>query len=107
MTDMTAFQTAVAEVWSAKVPQGQRSTDAPAAVAKLTEEAGEVARVVIRAEGWGIDTTMTTEDAQEALRLEIGDVLFTLARLANLYEVNLAEAGREAVARFERRRYRG
>ena len=56
---------------------------------RLTEETGELAREVNHR--WGPKRKKSTEDVKE-LGDEIGDILFTLACLANSQKINLDEA---------------
>lgn len=89
MASLGEFQTEVLRLWAAS-PLKVDST-AVAAVAKMAEEVGEVAAEVIKG-GSG-----------DALALEIGDVLFVLARIANHTGVSLEDAAYGALSRFAAR----
>lgn len=60
----------------------------------LAEEAGEVARCVLDAEGYG-------KDVREALTGELGDTLVALAEVATRYGIDLAEAAAATLAKLE------
>jgi|GEM_PF-2041243 len=62
----------------------------------LTEEAGEVARCVLDAEGYG-------KDVREALAGEVGDTLVALAEVATRYGVSLEDAASCALEKIARK----
>jgi NTP pyrophosphatase (non-canonical NTP hydrolase) len=62
----------------------------------LTEEAGEVARCVLDAEGYG-------KPVLDALEGEIGDTLVALAEVATRYGISLARAATRVLEKLERK----
>jgi NTP pyrophosphatase (non-canonical NTP hydrolase) len=68
-------------------------------LARLTEETGEVARVVSHAHG---KKPKPGEDAGD-LAGELADLLFVLISMANSHGIDLEEAFRAALAKYERR----
>jgi NTP pyrophosphatase (non-canonical NTP hydrolase) len=67
---------------------------------RLTEEVGEFAREVNHR--YGPKTKKPTEDVGD-LALEMGDILFVLAAMANQMGVDLDEAFRLVMAKYEAR----
>lgn len=105
MITVQALQESIAQAWKrsrhGSVPAHHQG---PAAIAKLTEEVGEVAQLVLVYEGWSDrKAPPAKQDFQAHLHMEIGDVLFVLARLADLYGIDLQDAAVSAVGRFQRR----
>lgn len=72
---------------------GVRYFDQLTMLGQLTEEVGEVARLVIRIHGEQSfkDKTISKEQRLEELADEMGDVLFALACMANANGINLAD----------------
>jgi NTP pyrophosphatase (non-canonical NTP hydrolase) len=70
-------------------------------LARLTEELGEVARVLQREKGFRPVTQNSTANSQ--LPLEIGDLLFVLISLANKRNVNLEKALLSVIEKYKRR----
>ncbi len=72
---------------------GVRYFDQLTMLGQLTEEVGEVARLVIRIHGEQSfkDKTIGKEQRLEELADEMGDVLFALACMANANGINLAQ----------------
>lgn len=72
---------------------GVRYFDQLTMLGQLTEEVGEVARLVIRIHGEQSfkDKTIGKEQRLEELADEMGDVLFALACMANANGINLAD----------------
>ena len=66
-------------------------------MAVLTEEVGELARVIARKHS---DPAMTEADLRAAMGMEIADVMWVLASLANQSGINLTDA---LIANLERR----
>lgn len=62
----------------------------------LAEEAGEVARCVLDAEGYG-------KDVREALAGEVGDTLVALAEVATRYGVSLDDVAARALEKIGRK----
>jgi NTP pyrophosphatase (non-canonical NTP hydrolase) len=85
--DFAGFQAALAEA-----TKGIEHPRALAAVA-LGEEAGEVLRCVLDAEGYG-------KDVKEALAGEVGDVLVALSEVASRYGLSLDACAAEALAKI-------
>jgi NTP pyrophosphatase (non-canonical NTP hydrolase) len=69
-------------------------------LARLTEEVGEFAREVNHR--WGPKTKKPTEDTGD-LALELGDILFVVAAMANQMGIDLEEAFRRVIAKYEER----
>lgn len=69
-------------------------------LARLTEEVGELAREVNHR--WGPKTKKATEDVGD-VALEMGDILFVVAAMANQMGVDLDEAFRRVIAKYEER----
>lgn len=69
-------------------------------LARLTEEVGELAREVNHR--WGPKTKKPTEDTAD-LAMEMGDILFVLAAMANQMDVDLEDGFRKAIAKYEAR----
>jgi len=79
------------------------------AVLGLVSEAGEVAglfKKLIRDEGW-VPGTPLPEKADKALRKEVGDTLFYLARVAEDCGLSLEEIAHENLANLADRKARG
>jgi NTP pyrophosphatase (non-canonical NTP hydrolase) len=62
----------------------------------LAEEAGEVARCVLDAEGYG-------KDVRDAIAAEVGDTLVALAEVATRYGVALDDAAARALDKIGRK----
>ncbi|HEY3364759.1 MAG TPA: nucleotide pyrophosphohydrolase [Symbiobacteriaceae bacterium] len=69
-------------------------------LARLTEEVGELAREVNHR--WGPKTKKPTEETGD-LALEMGDILFVVAAMANQMNIDLEEAFRRVIAKYEQR----
>lgn len=69
-------------------------------LARLTEEVGELARAINQASG---PKRIKVGEARADVKLEIGDVLFTLAVLANQMDVDLGESARAVLAKYRAR----
>lgn len=71
-------------------------------LAQLTEEVGELARIISRK--YGEQTAKPQEDtSKEALADELADILFVLTCLANQTDTNLTEAVKTNFAKKESR----
>ena len=68
-------------------------------LARLTEETGEVARVVSHAHG----KTPKPGEAAGELAEELADLLFVVISMANSHGINLEEAFLAAMAKYEAR----
>ena len=68
-------------------------------LARMTEELGEVARVLAHEHG---KTPKPGEDMGD-LATELGDLLFVIICMANSHEIDLAEAFRSVMEKFEKR----
>ncbi len=86
MTTLTDMQRQVDE-WIKTV--GVRYFDEMTQMVQLTEEVGEVARIISRTYG---DQSFRKSDEGKNLADELGDVLFVLTCLANQTGVDLEEA---------------
>ena len=88
--DFESFQRALAEA--------MRGIEHPRALAALAlgEEAGEVQRCVLDAEGYGKDT-------KAALAGEVGDTLVALCEVADRYGLSLAACAEAALAKIEKK----
>lgn len=69
-------------------------------LARLTEEVGELARALNQRAG---PKRRKTGESEEDLALEMGDVLFTLAALANQFDVDLGRAAGDVLDKYRRR----
>lgn len=69
-------------------------------VARLAEEVGEVARLLNHLHG---PKRKKGVEKEQELALELGDVLFVLAVIANQHGLDLAEAFRRTLAKYEER----
>jgi NTP pyrophosphatase (non-canonical NTP hydrolase) len=69
-------------------------------LARLTEEVGEFAREVNHR--YGPKTKKPTEDVGD-LALEMGDIIFVIAAMANQMGVDLEDAFRQVLAKYEAR----
>jgi NTP pyrophosphatase (non-canonical NTP hydrolase) len=69
-------------------------------LARLTEEVGEFAREVNHR--YGPKTKKPTEDVGD-LALEMGDILFVIAAMANQMGVDLEDSFRQVLAKYEAR----
>jgi NTP pyrophosphatase (non-canonical NTP hydrolase) len=86
--DLARFQQALA-----KALEGVEHPRVLAALA-FGEEAGEVQRCVLDAEGYG-------KDVRRDLEGEIGDALAALTELASRYGISMADAARRVLAKIE------
>ncbi len=75
------------DAWNTK--HGVRHVNELTNMAVLTEEVGELARVIARKHS---DPAMTEADLKQAMGLEVADVMWVLASLANQSGINLTEA---------------
>jgi NTP pyrophosphatase (non-canonical NTP hydrolase) len=69
-------------------------------LARLTEEVGELAREVNHR--WGPKTKKPTEETGD-LALEMGDILFVLAVMANQMNIDLDDAMQKVLAKYRER----
>lgn len=69
-------------------------------LARLTEEVGELSREVNHR--WGPKTKRSTEDTGD-VALEMGDILFVVAAMANQMGVDLDDAFRRVLKKYEER----
>lgn len=69
-------------------------------LARLIEEVGELARELNHRYG---PKTKRAEEPETDLALELGDVLFVLVAIANEQGIDLEEAFRGVLAKYERR----
>lgn len=69
-------------------------------LARLTEEVGELAREINHR--WGPKTKKPTEDEGD-LALEMGDILFVLAVMANQMNVDLSDAIQRVLTKYRER----
>ena len=69
-------------------------------LARLTEEVGELARALNRAAG---PKRLKAGEAEPDVALEMGDVLFTLAVLANQMHIDLTSCADAVLEKYERR----
>lgn len=69
-------------------------------LARLIEEVGELAREINHRHG---PKTKRPEEGEQDLALELGDVLFVLVALANEQGVDLEDAFRRVLGKYEER----
>lgn len=69
-------------------------------LARLSEEVGELSREVNHR--WGPKTKKSTEETGD-VALEMGDILFVLATMANQMNVDLEDGFRRVIAKYEER----
>lgn len=69
-------------------------------LARLIEEVGELAREINHRHG---PKTKRAEEGEQDLALELGDVLFVLVALANEQGVDLEDAFRRVLGKYEER----
>jgi NTP pyrophosphatase (non-canonical NTP hydrolase) len=69
-------------------------------LARLTEEVGELAREVNHR--FGPKTKKPTEDTGD-VALEMGDILFVVAAMANQMQIDLNEAFQRVIQKYEQR----
>lgn len=69
-------------------------------LARLTEEVGELAREINHHYG---EKPKKSSEAQGSVALEIGDILYTLAAIANSLEIDLDQAFDSAMAKYRQR----
>lgn len=74
--------------------------DPLANLARLTEEVGELAREVNHR--WGPKTKKPTEETGD-VALEMGDILFVVAAMANQMNIDLEDAFRRVLAKYQKR----
>lgn len=74
--------------------------DPLANLARLTEEVGELAREINHR--WGPKTKKPTEDTGD-VALELGDILFVVAVLANQMNIDLEDAFRRVMEKYRSR----
>jgi NTP pyrophosphatase (non-canonical NTP hydrolase) len=74
--------------------------DPLANLARLTEEVGELAREVNHR--WGPKTKKPTEETGD-VALEMGDILFVVAAMANQMNIDLEEAFRRVMTKYAER----
>ena len=71
-----------------------------ALMARMTEEVGELAREINHSYG---EKPKKTDEADNSVELELGDILFLLACFANSLNIDLAEAHRKVMDKFNSR----
>ncbi|MEF2244985.1 MULTISPECIES: nucleotide pyrophosphohydrolase [unclassified Paenibacillus] len=71
-----------------------------ALMARMTEEVGELAREINHAYG---EKPKKTDEAENSVELELGDILFLLACFANSLNIDLAEAHSKVMDKFNSR----
>lgn len=69
-------------------------------MARLTEEVGELSREVNHR--WGPKTKKSTEETGD-VALEMGDILFVVAAMANQMNIDLEDAFRQVLAKYQER----
>lgn len=69
-------------------------------LARLTEEVGELSREVNHR--WGPKTKKPSEETGD-VALEMGDILFVVAAMANQMNIDLEEAFRRVLAKYQER----
>lgn len=69
-------------------------------LARLTEEVGELSREINHR--WGPKTKKPTEDSGD-LALEMGDILFVVAAMANQMDIDLEDAFRRVMDKYRSR----
>lgn len=69
-------------------------------LARLTEEVGELSREINHR--WGPKTKKPTEETRD-LALELGDILFVIAAMANQMGVDLEDAFRQVLQKYAER----
>lgn len=69
-------------------------------LARLTEEVGELSREVNHR--WGPKTKKPTEETGD-VALEMGDILFVVAVMANQMNIDLEDAFKRVIAKYEER----
>lgn len=74
--------------------------DPLANLARLTEEVGELAREVNHR--WGPKTKKPTEETGD-VALEMGDILFVVAAMANQMNIDLEDAFCRVLAKYQKR----
>lgn len=70
-------------------------------LARLTEEVGELARLLNRAYGPKVAKDEPEADTREAIRDEIGDILFVVITLANDLDIDLGATLIETLEKYE------
>jgi len=70
-------------------------------LARLTEEVGELARLLNRAYGPKVAKDAPEPDTREAIRDEIGDILFVVITLANDLDIDLGATLIETLEKYE------
>jgi len=71
-----------------------------ALMARMTEEVGELAREINHTYG---EKPKKTDEADNSVELELGDILFLLACFANSLNIDLAEAHGKVMDKFNSR----
>jgi len=71
-----------------------------ALMARMTEEVGELAREINHSYG---EKPKKTDEADNSVELELGDILFLLACFANSLNIDLAEAHNKVMDKFNSR----
>ncbi len=67
-------------------------------LARLTEEVGELAREINHRHG---PKTKKHDEPEGDIALELGDILFVLVVLANQMDIDLSEAARRTLAKYQ------
>lgn len=70
-------------------------------LARLTEEVGELARLLNRVYGAKVPKSGDEADDHEAIRRELGDILFVVITLANDLDIDLGEVLTETLDKYE------
>ena len=69
-------------------------------LARLTEEVGELSREINHR--WGPKTKKPTEEVGD-VAMEMGDILFVVAAMANQMNIDLEDAFRRVITKYEER----
>jgi NTP pyrophosphatase (non-canonical NTP hydrolase) len=95
---LSALQTTV-DAWITQWDEGYWPPLAN--LARLTEEVGELARLLNRAYGPKVAKDEPARDTREAIRDEIGDILFVVITLANDLDIDLEATLTETLEKYE------
>lgn len=107
MISAAIFQSTATSLAQRAWPQQNQAIRTPelrdAILARLLEENGELAGALRNYDGRDLRPLDHPKGDLAAIEDEMGDVLFLLARLANLYGVSMEDAARRAVTKMEAR----
>ena len=70
-------------------------------LARLTEEVGELARLLNQVYGAKVAKSDPDDDPVEAIRAEIGDILFVVITLANDLDIDLEQVLLDTLQKYE------